>query len=95
MWRCVGLVLTDVPEERISSIFRVEIFIATAVKASNLTFSSLHGVISEDSNLFSLPHGNPTLTENIRLGRRPGRGQQDNIKMKLIKMAGMCEYRLY
>jgi hypothetical protein len=24
MWRCVGLVLTDVSEERIASIFRVE-----------------------------------------------------------------------
>jgi hypothetical protein len=24
MWRCVGLVLTDVSEERIASVFRVE-----------------------------------------------------------------------
>jgi hypothetical protein len=46
MWRCVGLVLTDVSEEPIASIFRVEhsstshkitFFIVTAVKASTLT----------------------------------------------------------
>jgi hypothetical protein len=31
MWRCVGLVLTDVSEERIASIFRVEKFASEAL----------------------------------------------------------------
>jgi hypothetical protein len=47
MWRCVELGLTDVSEERIASIFRVEwsasgeqVWAVTALKASNLTIIS-------------------------------------------------------
>jgi hypothetical protein len=42
MWLCVGLVLTEVSEERIASIFRVAKFASEALALVIKSFTAIH-----------------------------------------------------